>query len=100
MTERVRRWGVALAGTVTLVSVGLLAINTARVGYSLDVLELMSAIAATLGNVGPGFGAIGPMNSYLDFSPSSKLFMVFLMWIGRLEIFPVLVLLTQAYWRS
>jgi len=85
---------------IFFVSVGLLAINTARVGYSLDVLELMSAIAATLGNVGPGFGAIGPMNSYLDFSPSSKLFMVFLMWIGRLEIFPVLVLLTQAYWRS
>jgi len=85
---------------IFFVSVALLAVNTARTGYSLEVLELMAAIAATLGNVGPGFGAIGPMNSYLDFSSSSKLFMVFLMWIGRLEIFPVLVLLTQAYWRS
>jgi len=88
---------------IFFVSVALLALNTARTGAydgSLTVLELMAAIAATLGNVGPGFGAIGPMNSYLDFSPSSKLFMVFLMWIGRLEIFPVLVLLTQAYWRS
>jgi len=88
---------------IFFVSVALLALNTARTGAfdgSLTVLELMAAIAATLGNVGPGFGAIGPMNSYLDFAPSSKLFMVFLMWIGRLEIFPVLVLLTQAYWRS
>ena len=75
-------------------------LDAARVGYDLSVLESMSAVAATLGNVGPGFGAVGPMNSYLDFPPTSKLFMVFLMWAGRLEIFPVFVLLTGAYWRS
>ena len=88
---------------IFFVSVALLALNTARTGSfggSLTALELMAAIAATLGNVGPGFGAIGPMNSYLDFASSSKLFMMFLMWIGRLEIFPGLVLLTRAYWRS
>jgi trk system potassium uptake protein TrkH len=66
---------------------------------SLSVLEAMSAVAATLGNVGPGFGSVGPMNNYLGFSPAAKAFMVLLMWIGRLEILPVLVLLTPAYWR-
>jgi trk system potassium uptake protein TrkH len=71
-----------------------------RVGYTISGFEAMSAITATLGNVGPGFGVVGPMNSYLDFPATSKLFMIFLMWIGRLEILPVLVLLTPAYWRT
>ena len=71
-----------------------------RVGYEVAAFEAMSAVAATLGNVGPGFGVVGPMNSYLQFPRSSKLLMVFLMWLGRLEILPVLVLLTPAYWRT
>jgi trk system potassium uptake protein TrkH len=82
------------------VSVMLLALDAARVGYDLQTLELASATAATLGNVGPGFGAVGPMNSYLDFAWTSKLYMVFLMWAGRLEIIPVFVLLTRSYWQS
>lgn len=53
-----------------------------------------------LGNIGPGFGMVGPMNSYLPFPDSTKLIMVVLMWIGRLEILPVLVILTDAYWRG
>ena len=71
-----------------------------RVGQQVPAFEAMSAVAATLGNVGPGFGAVGPMNNYLDFPATSKLLMTFLMWIGRLEILPVLVLLTPAYWRT
>ncbi|UPV75049.1 TrkH family potassium uptake protein [Halorussus limi] len=74
--------------------------DAARVGLDLVALDAMSAVAATLGNVGPGFGIVGPMNSYIPFPSTTKLFMVFLMWIGRLEILPVLVLLTPAYWRS
>jgi trk system potassium uptake protein TrkH len=66
----------------------------------LSVLEAMTAVAATLGNIGPGFGEVGPMGSYLGFSAQAKLFMITLMWIGRLEVFPVLVLLTRAYWSS
>jgi len=75
-------------------------IDAARVGFRLSAFETASAVAATLGNVGPGFGALGPFGSYRSFSPFSKLLMVFLMWIGRLEIIPVLVLLTGGYWRS
>jgi trk system potassium uptake protein TrkH len=75
-------------------------LDAARVGLDLVALDAMSATAATLGNVGPGFGVVGPMNNYIPFPPTTKLFMVFLMWVGRLEILPVLVLLTPAYWRS
>ncbi|MGM0591844.1 MAG: TrkH family potassium uptake protein [Halobacteriota archaeon] len=81
------------------VASGLLMLDSARFGPSLSVLESMSAAASTLGNVGPGFGIIGPMGSYGEFSSLSKLFMVVLMWVGRLEIIPVLVLLTPEYWR-
>jgi len=69
-------------------------------GTELSVLEATGAIAATLGNVGPGFGALGPMGSYLGFSTPSKLLMVVLMWAGRLELFPLLVCLTPEYWRG
>ncbi len=85
---------------VFAVGVALVMLDAARVDLALTPLEGTSAVAATLGNVGPGFGAIGPMNSYLGFPPTSKLLMVFLMWLGRLEILPVLVLLTRPYWRS
>ncbi len=85
---------------VFFVATGLLFLDATRVGLDLSIVEAMSAAAATLGNIGPGFGLLGPMDSYLPFSTSSKLFMVGLMWIGRLEIFPVLIILTRAYWRS
>jgi len=85
---------------IFFVATGLVFLDAGRVGLSLSVLESMSAVAATLGNVGPGFGLVGPMGSYLDFSASSKVFMVALMWLGRLEILPVLVCLTPEYWRQ
>jgi trk system potassium uptake protein TrkH len=85
---------------IFFVAAMLVYLDAARIGMDLVALDAMSATAATLGNVGPGFGIVGPMNSYLPFAPSTKLFMVFLMWIGRLEILPVLVLLTRAYWQS
>jgi len=76
----------------------LLLLDAKRVGLELSVLEGVSAAASTLGNVGPAFGIAGPMASYAPFPDSSKLIMVFLMWAGRLELFPVLVLLTRGYW--
>jgi len=82
------------------VATGLLFSDVVRTGMELSLLEATSAAVATLGNIGPGFGVVGPMNGYLPFSNAAKLFMVFLMWIGRLEIVSVLVLLTPAFWRS
>jgi trk system potassium uptake protein TrkH len=66
---------------------------------SLSGLDAMSVAIATLGNVGPGFGVVGPMNSFLPFSDAAKLYMVFLMWIGRLEVLSVLVIFTPSFWR-
>ncbi len=67
--------------------------------FSLSALEAVSVAMATLGNIGPGFGLVGPMNSFGAFSAPAKVYMVLLMWIGRLEILSVLVVLTPSYWR-
>ena len=66
----------------------------------LSVFEGLSASLATIGNIGPGFGRLGPFGSYLFFSNPSKLLMVVLMWLGRLEIVPVLALLVSGIDRS
>ncbi|WP_232686216.1 TrkH family potassium uptake protein [Halobacterium zhouii] len=75
-------------------------VDSGRVSATVTAFESTSAVAATLGNVGPGFGVVGPMSNYLVFTDASKLLMVGLMWVGRLEIIPVLVLFTNTYWRS
>jgi trk system potassium uptake protein TrkH len=90
-----------------LLFLGLFAVSTVLLyldsfrtpGLSLTGLEAMSVAIATLGNVGPGFGPVGPMKSFGDFTPAAKLYMVFLMWIGRLEVLSVLVIFTPAFWR-
>ncbi|MFQ5794148.1 MAG: TrkH family potassium uptake protein [Candidatus Bipolaricaulia bacterium] len=87
---------VALFAFATL----LIMIDGSRGGNELNLFEGASAVAATLGNVGPGFGVIGPMSSYAQLSGLSKLILTFCMWAGRLEIFPVFALLTRHYWRS
>jgi len=63
-------------------------------------IDAVSASLATIGNIGPGFGDLGPFGSYLGFPDTSKLLMIFLMWVGRLEIIPVLVIFTGAFWRQ
>ena len=78
----------------------LLMIDASRVGLEMTLLEGLSASLATIGNIGPGFGFLGPFGSYVDFPTTSKLLMIFLMWIGRLEIIPVFVMFTGAFWNE
>ena len=82
------------------VSAVVLYLDGLRTGVELSAIEAVSAAIATLGNIGPGVGIVGPMNNFLPFSNAAKLYMVFLMWIGRLEILSVLVIFTPSYWGS
>jgi trk/ktr system potassium uptake protein len=79
---------------------GLIALDGAQAGTSVSAFDVIAASATTLGGVGPGFGFAGPMGSFEAFSDVSKGIMIVLMWLGRLEIIPVAVLLTRAYWRA
>ena len=67
-------------------------------GFELGAFDSMVAAATTLGNVGPGVGVAGPMGSFATYPWEAKVVMTVLMWIGRLEIIPVFVLATRAYW--
>ena len=65
-----------------------------------DLITGITATMATLGNVGPGLGQVGPMANYGHLHPLSKLVLTGAMWIGRLEILTVLALLRPEVWRS
>ncbi len=67
---------------------------------NLDFTTNFSAIVATLSNIGPGFSLVGPTCNYEVFSPLSTIVLTILMIIGRLEIFPILVLFSKMAWKK
>ncbi len=76
-------WG---AGTLAL-SIG-----------DVDIVTAGTASIATLSNIGPGLGQVGPTNDFAFFNSGQKIVMIFLMWLGRLEFFAVLALLQPRFW--
>lgn len=66
---------------------------------NMDMTTNFTAIAATLNNVGPGLGVVGPTGNYAAFSDLSKLVMSFDMLAGRLELLPMLILFVPSTWR-
>ena len=75
-------------------------VDSARIGTNVSEFEAMGAAASTFLNIGPAFGDAGPYGTYDGFSMTTKTAMIVLMWIGRIEIIPVLVLFTAAFWKS
>lgn len=67
-------------------------------GY--DILTSFGAVATTLGNVGPAIGRVGPMDNFAFFSSEAKFFLSFIMLLGRLELFTILILFTPFFWRA
>jgi trk system potassium uptake protein TrkH len=85
--------------TFAVGALGLIA-DARRAGEALTAFDAFGAAAACLGNVGPAFGFAGPYGSFAPFSDLSTWICTVLMWLGRVEIIPVVVVLTRAYWRS
>ncbi len=83
---------------VFIVGAILLASDAAARGLPVTVEEALAASATALGNVGPGFGASGPMGSFAEYGTPGKLVMIGLMWTGRLELLPALVLVSRSFW--
>ena len=81
------------------VGAAIIAIDSAISSVGLGTLDALAASATALGNIGPGFGTTGPTGSFASLGDVSKITLIGLMWIGRLEIVPVAVLLTRHYWR-
>ncbi len=71
--------------------------------FSMFQMDFESAIglsASSLGNVGPALGEYGPVNNYAALPPLGKWWASFLMLIGRLELFTVLIIMTPFFWRN
>ena len=65
-----------------------------------DMTTTVTAVFATLNNIGPGLGDVGPMGNFYDFNLLSKLVMIFDMIAGRLELFPLLILFHPSVWKA
>jgi trk system potassium uptake protein TrkH len=66
----------------------------------MNIETILSAVATTLGNVGPGFGMVGPTYSFAEVHPAGKMLLFLCMWIGRLEIMTAMVLLVPEFWKK
>jgi len=85
-------WGFFAAYVGVFVVMMLLLMAT-----GLDQITAFSAVAASLNNLGPGLGDVG--NNYATLNDFSKWVLTFAMLLGRLEIFPMLILLSPVFWR-
>lgn len=79
---------------------GLLFVSTIIItAMDIDLFSAISAVAATLGNIGPGFGIVGPASNFAAIPAAGKLLLTICMLVGRLEIYTVLVFLSTRMWR-
>jgi trk system potassium uptake protein TrkH len=67
-------------------------------GY--DLPTSLGAVATCLDNAGPAIGKVGPVDNFAFFSPEAKVVLSFIMLLGRLELFTVLILFTPFFWRA
>ncbi|HEX6947415.1 MAG TPA: TrkH family potassium uptake protein [Acidimicrobiia bacterium] len=84
---------------IFMVSTFLLTFIDANMGEDLDLITSTSAVASAMSNLGSGLGDVGPSGNHAFLPAPAKLLLSGLMILGRLEIFPVLVLFTRDLWR-
>ena len=84
----------AVFAALFILSILIISIN------NFDFTTNFTAIATTMNNIGPGLNLIGPTRNFADFSNLSKIVLSFDMLIGRLEIFPILMLFAPRTWRK
>lgn len=75
---------------------GTLLVSLENVG----LVSAASAVAATLGNIGPGLDFVGPTKNYSLFSDATKWLLSFMMLFGRLELFTFFIVMTPSYWKK
>jgi trk system potassium uptake protein TrkH len=81
--------------------VGLFVLSSVLLaGLGVDFTTSFAAVAATIGNIGPGFGMVGPVENYARIPLLGKWLLIWCMLLGRLEIFTVIILVVPEFWRK
>ena len=93
---------IAIVGVFVVAA--FIVVDGARTGLydaaDITAFDALGAAASTFLNIGPAFGPAGPYGTYDVFPMTTKAVMVVIMWVGRIEIIPVLVLFTRSFWQS
>ncbi len=66
----------------------------------LDMISAFASVAASIGNIGPGLGVVGPVKNFFGIPLAGKWVLIFCMLLGRLEIYTVIVLIAPEFWRK
>jgi trk system potassium uptake protein TrkH len=69
-------------------------------GLGVDFTTALTAVASALGNIGPGFGTVGPVENYAHIPVLGKWLLAWCMLLGRLEIFTLIILVVPEFWRK
>ncbi|MDR2944891.1 MAG: TrkH family potassium uptake protein [Methanosarcinales archaeon] len=78
----------------------ILMVSSAILGIlGLDLITAVTSALAALGNIGPSFGLLGPLDNFGVLPAASRLVLIFNMWIGRLELYTVILLFTREFWK-
>ncbi len=81
--------------------IGLFALSAVILaGMGVDFVTSFGAVAAAIGNIGPGFGMVGPVENYALIPDLGKWLLVWCMLLGRLEIFTIIILVVPEFWRK
>ena len=81
--------------------VGLFALcSVLLAGLGVDFITAFGAVAATIGNIGPGFGMVGPVENYAHIPVMGKWLLIWCMLLGRLEIYTVIILVVPEFWKK
>jgi len=80
--------GLFITATLIMASLGL------------DMISAFASVAASIGNIGPGLGMVGPVKNFFHIPEFGKWVLIFCMLLGRLEIYTVILLLTPEFWRK
>jgi len=81
--------------------IGIFALSSVLLaGLGVDFVTSFGAVAACLGNIGPGFGLVGPVDNYAQIPYLGKWLLIWCMLLGRLEVFTVIIFLVPEFWRK
>ncbi len=89
----------AVVGFVVLYLFLFVAASVVVAFFGHDIITSFSAVAACIGNIGPGLGTVGPVDNFNHLQPVIKWILAFCMLLGRLEIYTILLLLVPEFWK-